>query len=119
LAVTVATGAGLPPQIPGMPAADLLPRQIWWLGTIAATGTAIGLVALRRETWAVALAVVLIALPHLIGAPQPPHVPTSVPPGLAAEFASNTIAAAAVFWTLLGLFTGIAIERAAPELSHT
>ena len=115
--MTVAPGAGLPPEIPGMPAADLLPRQVWWAGTILATGAGLYLIAVRRETLAIAAAVALIALPHLIGAPQPPDAATSVPPGLAAGFAANTVAAAAVFWALIGLFTGIAVSRAAPELS--
>lgn len=116
LAVTIATGAGLPPEIPGMPSAELLPRQIWWVGTVVATAAALYLIAVKRAPWAIAAAVVLIALPHIIGAPQPPDTPTSVPPGLAAEFASNTVAAAAVFWALLGVFTGMALDRTAPEL---
>lgn len=116
LAVTVATGAGLPPEIPGMPSAELMPRQVWWVSTVVATGAAIYLIVVKRATWAIVAGVVLIALPHIIGAPQPPDTPTSVPPGLAAEFASNTVAAAAVFWALLGLFTGMALDRAAPEI---
>ena len=69
--MTIATSAGLPPDLPGMPTTDLLPRQIWWVGTVAATGAGIYLLAMRRETWAQALAIVLIGLPHVIGAPQP------------------------------------------------
>ncbi len=37
LAATVAPSAGLPPELPGMVAAELVPRQVWWVGTIAAT----------------------------------------------------------------------------------
>ena len=111
LAVTVATGAGLPPEVPGMPTADLLARQIWWVGTIMATGIGLYLIATRRELTWVALAVVLIALPHVIGAPQPPSHETTVPAGLAAEFAANTVAAAAVFWSLIGLFLGLALQK--------
>ena len=116
LAVTVATGFGLPPEIPGMPAAELLPRQIWWGSTVVATGIALYLIACRRAPWAIALALALLILPHIIGAPQPPDTPTSVPAVLAAEFAASTVAAAAVFWSLIGLFVGIAMDRAAPEL---
>ena len=32
LAVTVAPGAGLAPELPGMPAGDLVSRQVWWVG---------------------------------------------------------------------------------------
>lgn len=111
LCVTLAPSVGLPPEVPGMPIADLLARQIWWVGTIAATAAAIYLIVLRPEAWAKIAGVVLIAVPHIIGAPQAPETPTSVPPALAAEFATNSIAAAAVFWCLIGLFLGMAFDR--------
>lgn len=115
LAVTIAPAAGLPPELPGMPAADLVARQVWWLGTIAATGLAIYLIATRRETWAMAVAVALIGLPHLIGAPVSVTHESAVPPALAASFAANAIAANAIFWSLIGIFLGIAINRYAPD----
>lgn len=119
LAVTVAPGAGLAPELPGMPAADVFARQVWWVGTIAATGIGIYLVAVRREFTAIAIAIVLIALPHLIGAPQAPSHESTVPAGLAAEFAANTVAAAAVFWSLIGVFLGLALKRFAKEIYAT
>jgi cobalt transporter subunit CbtA len=111
LAATVAPGAGLAPELPGMPAADLVSRQVWWVATIAATGAAIFLIATRRELIWLAVAVVLIALPHIIGAPQPLTHETAVPAGLAASFAANTIAASAVLWSLIGLFLGLALQK--------
>ena len=116
LAVTVAPGAGLAPELPGMPAADLVSRQVWWVATIAATGAAIFLIATRRELLWLAAAVVLIALPHIIGAPQPLTHETAVPAGLAASFAANTIAASAVLWSLIGLFLGIALQKFGKDL---
>ena len=111
LAATVAPGAGLAPELPGMPTADLVSRQIWWVATIAATGAGIFLIATRRELIWLAAAVVLIALPHIIGAPQPLTHETAVPAGLAASFAANTIAASAVLWSLIGLFLGLALQK--------
>ena len=111
LAATVAPGAGLAPELPGMPTADLVLRQIWWVATIAATGAAIFLIATRRELIWLAAAVVLIALPHIIGAPQPLTHETAVPASLAASFAANTIAASAVLWSLIGLFLGRALQK--------
>ena len=119
LAVTIAPGAGLPPELPGMPAGDLLARQVWWVGTIAATGIGLYLIAIRRELGWVALSIVLIALPHIIGAPQPPTEETTVPAGLAAAFASNTIAAAAVFWSLIGVFLGLALQKFSKDIHAT
>ena len=110
-AFTIAPGAGLPPEVPGMPIADLLARQIWWVGTVAATGFGLYFIALKRQSVWIALAIALIAAPHIIGAPQPPTLETNVPAGLAAEFASNTVAAAAVFWCSIGTFLGLAFQR--------
>ena len=111
LAVTVAPGAGLSPELPGMPAGDLGLRQVWWVATIIASGIGIFLIATKRELIWLAAAVVLIALPHIIGAPQPLTHETAVPAGLAASFAANTIAASAVLWSLIGLFLGLALQK--------
>jgi cobalt transporter subunit CbtA len=119
LCVTVATGAGLPPELPGMPAGDLIGRQVWWVGTIIATGIGIYLIATKRSLVPIVAAVMIIALPHIIGAPQPPTHETTVPAGLAAEFASNTVAAAAVFWSLIGLFLGLAFQKFGKEVYAT
>lgn len=119
LTVTLAPAIGLPPELPGMPAADLLARQVWWVGTIAATAAGIYLIATRRKAWALGLAVVLIALPHLIGAPATVHAESAVPPGLAASFAANAIAANAVFWLLIGQFLGLALTRTAKDVYAT
>jgi cobalt transporter subunit CbtA len=119
LAVSLAPAAGLPPELPGMPAGDLAMRQAWWAGTIAATGAGLYLIATRRELWAIAVAVIVMALPHVIGAPVAATHETAVPAGLAAAFAANTIAAAAVFWCLIGVFLGLAIDRFAKEVHAT
>ena len=119
LAVAVAPAVGLPPEVPGMPVADLLSRQIWWTSTIVATGIGIYLIAIKPELWAKVLAVVLIATPHIIGAPIAPNTPTTVPPGLAGEFVANSIAAAAVFWCVMGLFLGYALDKYQKDIAST
>lgn len=111
ISVNLAPAMGLSPELPGMPAGDLLARQIWWIGTIIATGIGIYLIAIKRASWAIAVGVALIIAPHLIGAPQPPTHESGVPAGLAADFAANSIAAAAAFWCILGVFAGIALDR--------
>ena len=93
------------------PRAILLARQIWWIGTIIATGIGIYLIAIKRQSWAIAVGIALIIAPHVIGAPQPPTHESGVPAGLAAEFAANSIAAAAAFWCVIGVFAGIALDR--------
>jgi cobalt transporter subunit CbtA len=105
-AFALAPAFGLPPGLPTMPIADTLARQIWWGGTALATGAGLLLYAKIRAPWALAVAVVLIALPHVIGAPQPPDEPTGVPASLAASFAAAVLFNAAVFWAVLGLALG-------------
>lgn len=106
LVFTLAPAFGLAPKLPGMPAAEVLPRQIWWWGTVISTGAAALLLAKSRAGWALALAVVLVAAPHLVGAPQPPDEPSAVPAHLATEFAATALGTAAVFWIVLGLAFG-------------
>lgn len=115
LAVHLAPAASLPPELPGMPAGDLLARQVWWIGTIIATGLAIWLFTQRQEMWAKVAAVVLVALPHIIGAPMPPTHESAVPAVISAAFAANTLAAAALLWIALGGFLGLAMDRFVKE----
>lgn len=116
LAATLAPAAGLPPELPGMPAGELGARQIWWLGTIAATAAGLLLLAKSRKLWPAAAAAALIALPHVIGAPQPVSHETAVPAGLAASFAANAIAAGAVFWVVIGTLLGHALAFIAHDM---
>jgi cobalt transporter subunit CbtA len=108
----LAPALGLPPELPGMPSADLVDRQIWWVAT--ALATAIGLALLLyvgrpgpRRTLMATAGVVAIVLPHLIGAPQPDAAEASqVPAELAAQFAVGSLVTAAVFWLVLGSVSG-------------
>ncbi len=115
LAVHLAPAASLPPELPGMQAGDLIARQAWWIGTIVATGLAIWLFTQRNEMWAKVTAVILVALPHIIGAPMPPTHESGVPAVLSAEFAANTLAAAALMWLAIGGFLGFAMDRFVKE----
>lgn len=103
----LAPALGLPPELPGMQAADLLDRQIWWIG--AAVATALGLwVLLRHNGPAFALlGLALLIAPHLIGAPHPAETAASgVPAELAARFVTASLAVHAVLWALVGAFVG-------------
>lgn len=112
-AFSLAPAFGLPPGLPGMAVADTLARQVWWWGTALATGAGLLAVAKWRTAWAVGLAAVLIALPHVIGAPQPPDEATAVPANLAAGFAAAVLFANAVMWVVLGVVFGFVADRLA------
>lgn len=102
IAVNLAPAFGLPPELPGMPAADLLARQLWWWGTVAATAGGLALIFLGSDTlWRIA-GIVLIVAPHIVGAPHPADIATDVPAVLAADFATATLTANLIFWVVLG-----------------
>ena len=106
LVFSLAPAYGLEPKLPGMPAGDLFARQLWWAGAVLATGAAVLLLAKTRALWAIAAAIVLAALPHLIGAPATPDEYTGVPAHLAAEFAASALGTTAIFWIVLGAAFG-------------
>jgi cobalt transporter subunit CbtA len=103
---SLAPAYGLAPELPGMPAADLVARQVWWTGTAIASGAACLLLAKTRASWAFAVAIALVVAPHIIGAPAAPDEPSAVPAHLATEFAAITLGTALVFWLILGTLFG-------------
>jgi len=108
----LAPALGLAPELPGMPAADLLARQAWWLGTAAATAAALWLFFQSENLALKALAVVLIVAPHVIGAPHLHEAePSRVPAELAARFAATSLVVHAVLWGLTGLAVGYLWRR--------
>lgn len=111
VAFALAPAFGLPPELPGSVAAELTARQAWWMGTMAATLTGLGLLAFVRRAWVIPVAVVLFAAPHLIGAPHPHEGAGLVPPELAATFAARSLGVNALMWALLGLATGALYTR--------
>lgn len=102
---------GLPPELPGFPAADLSERQGWWIATVVLSAAGLYFLVLREAAWAKALGVVLLAAPHLYGAPQPTDMASDVPALLGAEFAVAALATTAFFWVVLGILLGGAMDR--------
>jgi len=110
-AFALAPGLGLPPELPGTAAGDLVARQGWWGLAAAATVLGLSFIVFRGGVVAVALGLFAIALPHAIGAPHPATLTNAVPPELAAQFATASIGTSAVFWLLLGWLAGKTYER--------
>lgn len=111
LTVSLAPGLGLPPELPGMPAAELGPRQVWWISTAVCTAVGLGLLAYTRSALLAALAIVLLVAPHLVGAPLPPTHETAVPIELHARFVNAVYATNLVFWAVLGALAGVFRQR--------
>lgn len=109
---SLAPSVGLPPEVPGTAAADLLLRQYWWIGAAAATAVGLGLLAFGRH-WPLRLAgLILLPIPHLIGAPQPETHESLAPAALAQEFIYASLLTNALFWAVLGLASAWFFTRA-------
>jgi cobalt transporter subunit CbtA len=103
---------GLPPEMPGMAAAELGARQTWWLGTAAATAAGIAVAAFAPSRFK-PLAVLLLIAPHVIGAP---HVGSGaesagVPAEVAAQFVAASLVSALLFWLALGASAAHLLSR--------
>ncbi|MGE0256683.1 MAG: CbtA family protein [Alphaproteobacteria bacterium] len=107
----LAPAAGLPPELPGSAAAELGARQLWWLAAAAGAGAGIALLVFGKGRAWQAAGLVLIVLPHVVGAPHPHGEIGAVPPELAAQYAALSLAVGAVFWVLLGGLAGAVWQR--------
>ncbi|WP_114390206.1 CbtA family protein [Notoacmeibacter marinus] len=104
LVIQFAPGFTLAPEVPGVAAADVGIRQIWWAGTVIAAGIAAALIAFTRNWISWIGAAILLLAPHLIGAPEPESFAGTVPPEIAALFAARAFGVSLVGWSLLGTF---------------
>ena len=107
---TLAPGLGLPPELPGIPAAPLESRQLWWIATAASTAGGLALLVFNRALWAAGLGLGLIVLPHLVGAPQAADGHSNVPEALSRQFVTAVTLTSLVFWAMLGTLTA-AVQR--------
>ena len=105
-AFQLAPGLGISPELPGSAGAEITARQTWWVGTALATGLGIALLAYGRGLLAVGAAIVLLGLPHAIGAPLPDYFQGPAPPELSAEFAARVMGVGMVTWLSLGWLLG-------------
>ena len=105
-AFQLAPAMGLAPELPGAIAADLGARQMWWLGTVVATGGGLALLGYGRTALISALGGALLAAPHVIGAPHLDQFYGVAPPELAAEFAARVLGVGFVAWATLGWLAG-------------
>ncbi len=104
-AIQLLPSLGLPPELPGMIAAEVTARQIWWAGTVICTLVAIGSFAFTNDWRFWVGGVLILMLPHLIGAPHPEVFGGTVPPELAAQFVGLSLGVGAISWAILGLFS--------------
>ena len=107
----VAPTLGLPPLPPGVEAAPLVHRQVWWVATAITTAFGLGLSVFPRRLVFRVIGACLLVLPYAIGAPEPPEIATKVPCAFVAQFVVASLAAAGLFWLLLGAISGWLYDR--------
>lgn len=112
-AFQLAPAMGLAPELPGTLAADLGERQVWWWGTVAATAAALGLLGYGRSLVTAAIAVVLLAAPHVIGAPELEGFSGVAPPEVSAAFAARVLGVGLAVWALMGWVAGFVWAKGA------
>lgn len=110
---TLAPCLGLPPEVPGTEAAPLMARQVWWIATAACTAAGLALLFLQRQPVWTAAGLGLLFLPHLYGAPVPAEYGRAVPEALAHEFIVLSMLTNLLFWSILGILTGLLHKRMA------
>ncbi len=110
-AFTLAPGLGLPPEVPGTEAGPLLARQLWWGTTAALTAGGLALLAYGRHWAWPACAVLLIALPHLWGAPRPAEITSAAPEALVRQFVAAVTVVSFLTWAVLGTSTAYFYRR--------
>ena len=116
---SAAPALGLPPELPGMAAATLGNRQLWWAGTVIATALGLGIFIEKRNLLSRLAAFILLSLPHLIGAPHVGSSKSSVPAELSVQFAVSSLITSALFWMVLGGVSGFFHQRLMqPEEEH-
>lgn len=106
VAVHLAPGFTLAPEVPGVAAADVYARQIWWFATVAAAGIAMWLIGFGHNWVAWGVAVVLLLAPHVIGAPEPDVFTGPVPTEIGALFAARALGVGLAAWVILGGLAG-------------
>lgn len=102
VAVQLAPAMGLSPELPGTAGAALTDRQLWWAATVVCSAAGLAMLGYGRSLLWVALAAVLLAVPHVIGAPEPEVFSGTAPPEVAAAFAARSLGAGLAVWALLG-----------------
>lgn len=106
----IAPSLGLHPKVPGSTGAPLAEQQLWWVSTVAVSAGGLALLAFGRNLLLRVMAIILLAMPHLFGAPLPEVASSLVPQQLTNDFILATTIANAVFWIVLGSLAGLFLQ---------
>jgi cobalt transporter subunit CbtA len=117
-ALFLAPAIGLPPEIPGMTAAAVEHRQVWW--ALCAVSVAIGLGIFAFAPIRIkAPGLLFLVIPYIVGAPQvdgplfrhPDPIAVQVLVELHRQFVVFSAISNLIFWLVLGLACRLAFNR--------
>jgi len=111
IAFNLAPALGLPPELPADFAAPLAARQMWWVMTVVATAGGLALIAFTQSWLTRIIGLVVIAVPHIIGAPHPDQAGGLAPDDLRWQFQIAALVTMALFWAALGGLSGYFYQR--------
>ena len=117
-ALFLAPAIGLPPEIPGVVAAAVEHRQVWWALTAVSVAIGLGVIAFTTVRMK-ALGLVFLVIPYIVGAPHadgpvfqhPDPAAVSALTQLHQQFIVTSAVTNLVFWLLLGLACRFAFNR--------
>jgi len=118
LSFFVAPGIGLPPEIPGIQAASVEHRQIWWILTVFSVAIGLGILAFTPLKMK-ATGLLFLALPYLVGAPlvdgshfqHPDPAIVKALEQLHQQFIVASGLANLAFWLLMGITCAAVLNR--------
>lgn len=118
LTVFVAPGIGLPPEIPGIQAAAVEHRQIWWALTVCSAAAGLGVIAFAPLKLKL-VGFIFLVIPYLFGAPHIDGPQFLNPDPLAVEalqqlhqqFIIASGFANLIFWLALGVACSVVLNR--------
>jgi len=126
VAIFLAPGIGLPPEIPGVEAAPLHNRQLWWVFTILSVSTGLGVLSFAAVKIK-PIGLLFLAMPYIVGAPHTdgPAFSHPDPEAVAAltqlhqQFILTSGISNLIFWLILGVACGFAFNRWLRKVSTT
>lgn len=110
---------GLRAEVPGMEAAPLHARQLWWVLAVGCTASACAVAGFGRAPWRWLVSAALLALPFVVGAPQlngdelagyGPEAHAALE-HLGSQFIWATTWVSLSFWASMAVVGGLAFQR--------
>jgi cobalt transporter subunit CbtA len=107
----IAPSLGLPPELPGAESGSLIARQSWWLLTVSCSAGGLVLLVFTGKLWLKLIGLLLLIIPHWIGAPNSGLYVGPAPESLSNQFMIATALANGVFWLVLGVASAWVYRR--------